>query len=198
MKPTTALVTLAPLLKKPYFTSSEAKNLGIHPSILSHYVKKGYLKRIKRGVYQSTNYNNPSLFQWHDLIQAIHSVKGGVICLISALSIYELTEEIPRKHWIAISHKTSTHPSRSLKIVRYRNIDLGKTSIKLEGITVPIFDPERTIIDAFRLLSREIAIKALRMALSKNGKNKLDIPKLEEYAKELRFNITPYLISLTT
>ncbi len=77
-------------------------------------------------------------------------------------------------------------------------MNLGKTELKLEGILVPIFDRERTIIDAFRLLSPEIAIKALKIALSKGGKNRLDIRKLEEYSKQLRFKITPYLITLTT
>ena len=198
MKPSTTLTTLAPLLKKAYFTAAEARSLGIHPSLLSHYVKTGHLKRITRGVYQSTHYHNPSLFQWHDLIESVHTIKGGVICLISALSIYDLTEEIPRKHWIAIPHRTSIQAGSMVKIVRYRNIDLGKTEIKLEGVLIPIFDRERTIIDSFRLLSHEIAIKALKMALSKSGKNRLDIRKLEEYAKQLRFKITPYLITLTT
>jgi hypothetical protein len=55
-----------------------------------------------------------------------------------------------------------------------------------------------TIIDAFRLLSRETAIKALRAAIAKGGKNRLDFVKLEAYAKELRFDITPYLLSVTT
>ncbi len=197
MKPTTTLTTLAPLLNKPYFTASEARNLGIHPSLLSHYIKTGHLKRISRGVYQSTSYQNSSLFQWHDLIESVHTIRGGVICLISALSIYNLTEEIPRKHWIAIPHGTSIQAGSMVKIVRYRNIHLGKTELKLEGVLIPIFDRERTIIDAFRLLSHEIAIKALKTALSKSGKNKLDIRKLEDYAKQLRFKITPYLISLT-
>lgn len=198
MKSSTTLTTLAPLLKKPYFTASETRSLGINPSILSHYVKTGHLKRISRGIYQSSNYHNPAMFQWRDLIESVHTIKRGVICLISALSIYNLTEEIPRKHWIAIPHETSIKAHSIVKIVRYRNMQLGKTKINLEGIIVPIFDRERTIIDSFRLLSHEIAIKALKMALSKSGKNKLDIPKLEEYAKQLRFKITPYLISLTT
>jgi predicted transcriptional regulator of viral defense system len=198
MKPSTTLTTLAPLLKKPYFTAYDARSLGIHPSLLSHYVKTGHLKRIRRGLYQSANYHNPSLFQWHDLIEAVHTVKGGVICLISALSIYNLTEEIPRKHWIAIPHETSIKTGSMVKIVRYRNMDLGKAEIKLEGILIPIFDRERTIIDAFRVISHEIAIKALKIALTKGGKNKLDIRKLEEYAKQLRFKITPYLITLIT
>lgn len=198
MKPSTSLTTLAPLLKKAYFTASEARSLGIQPSLLSYYVKTGYLKRISRGVYQNANYHNPSLFQWHDLIESLHTIKGGVICLISALSIYDLTEEIPRKHWIAIPHKTSIKADSMVKIVRYRNMHLGKTELKLEGVPIPIFDRERTIIDAFRLLSHEVAIKALKKALSKSGKNKLDIRRLEEYARQLRFKITPYLTSLTT
>lgn len=198
MKPTTALTTLAPLLKKSFFTSKEARDLGVHPSTLSHYVKTGKLKRIRRGLYQRANQRITSFSQWQDLIEVVHSIKGGVICLISALAIYELTEDIPRKHWIAIRNDTSVKTNSMVRIVRYRNMELGKSEIKLEGINIPIFNRERTIIDAFRLLSSEIAIKALKAALSKGGKNRLDLIKLEEYAKELRVHISPYLISIMT
>ena len=85
-----------------------------------------------------------------------------------------------------------------MKICRFRNLELGKIEIELEGASIPIFDRERTIVDAFRLLSREIAIKALKTALAKGGKNRLDLVKLEAYAKMLRFDITPYLLSVTT
>ena len=124
--------------------------------------------------------------------------KGGVVCLISALAIYDLTEEIPRKHWIAIPHGTSVKASRKQKIVRYRNMELGKTEMNLEGTIVPIFDRERTIIDAFRLLSRETAIKALKAAIVQSGKNQTRSDQAGTYAKKLRFNITPYLLSVTT
>jgi hypothetical protein len=76
-------------------------------------------------------------------------------------------------------------------------MDLGKTEIELEGMTLPIFDQERAIIDAFRLLSRETAIKALKAAVVKREKKRLDVVKLETYAKKLRFDITPYLLSLS-
>lgn len=198
MRPTACLQVLASLLKKPFFTADEAKKLGVHPSVLGHYVKTGRLKRMRRGVYQCINYRNPSTFRYSDLIEAVYSVKGGVICLISALAIYNLTDEIPRKHWIAIRHGTSVKATRLLKIVRYRNMELGKTQINLEDVIVPIFDRERTVIDAFRLLSREIAIKSLKAAIIQSGKNKLDLIKLEAYAKKLRFDITPYLLSVTT
>lgn len=123
---------------------------------------------------------------------------GGVICLISALAIFEITDEIPRQHWIAVSHGTSIDRGPNVKIMRFRNMDLGKTKIDLAGIRVSIFDPERTIIDAFRLLSRETAIKALKMGLSDKGNSRLDLRKLQAYAKKLRFNIAPYLLTATT
>ena len=121
-------------------------------------------------MYQGVQYKNPSAFRFEDLIEAAYSVKEGVVCLISALAVYELTEEIPRQHWIAIRHDTSVKSKRGIKILRYRNIALGKTEIVLEGVKIPIFDRERTIIDAFRLLSRETAIKALKAAITKEGK----------------------------
>ena len=78
------------------------------------------------------------------------------------------------------------------------DIQTGKTMFTLGNETINIFDQERTIIDAFRLLSRETAIKALKAAVSKGGKNRIDFVKLQAYAKKLRFNIAPYLMSIMT
>ncbi len=77
-------------------------------------------------------------FRWEDLIEAVNSLPGGVICLISALAVYEITEEIPRQDWIAVTHKTSIERGETFKIVRFRNMELGKTSIDLNGVNLPI------------------------------------------------------------
>lgn len=198
MRPQTCLQLLTPLLNQPSFTSKEAKMLGIPAAVLSYYVKAGKLKRIRRGVYQAIDYQNSEAFRWGDLIEAVHSINDGVVCLISALAIYDLTEEIPRQHWIGIRHGTSARSSRQIKIVRFRDLDLGRIEIELEGVHIPIFDRERTIVDAFRLLSRETAIKALKFAVAKGGKNRIDLTKLEAYAKKLQIDIAPYLMSITT
>ena len=198
MRPQACLQLLIPLLNQPNFTSKEAKILGVPASVLSHYVKAGKLKRIRRGMYQAIDYQNPDSFRWADLIEAVLSIKGAIVCLISALAVYDLTEEIPRQHWIGIRHGTSARSSRQIKIIRFRDHDLGKIEIDLEGARIPIFDRERTIVDAFRLLSRETAIKALKSAVAQGGKNRIDLVKLEAYAKKLQFDITPYLLSITT
>ena len=198
MRPQACLQILTPLFNQIAFTSKEAKALGVPSAVLGYYVKKGKLKRIRRGVYQAIDYQNPEACRWADLIEAVHSIKGGVVCLISALAIYDLTEEIPRQHWIGIRHGTSARTHRQIKIIRFRDINLGKIKIQIEGTYIPIFDRERTIIDAFRFLSRETAIKALKSAVAQGGKKRIDLIKLEVYAKKLQFDISPYLMSVTT
>lgn len=198
MRSPIALKKLSHLLDRPLFTSKEAREMGVSTSTLDHYVRRGLLRRISRGIYQKRGYRNRKAFKWGDLIEAYYSVRHGVICLVSALAVYDLTEEIPRQHWIAISHQTSVQSKHGLKVVRFRNMQLGKIEFELDGVKIAIFDRERTLVDAFRLLSLETAIKALKTALSKGGKNRIDLIKLQAYAKRLRVNLSPYLMSMTT
>lgn len=199
MEKPTSLTTIYQLLTRPSFTAAEAKKLGVSTAHIAYYVKKGQIRRLGHGIYQGADYKGPpENFRWEDLIEVANSVPGGVICLISALAVYDITDEIPRQHWVAVSHGTSIERGSNVKIVRFRDMALGKTTVDLGGVRVPIFDRERTIIDAFRLLSRETAIKALKMGLSPKGASRLDLRKLQAYAKKLRFNIAPYLITATT
>ncbi len=190
---------ISSLTSLPYFTAKQAKQYGISSAQLAYYVKKDEIKRLGRGVYKGNNYLYPSEhFQWEDLIDTVNSIPGGTVCLISALSLYDITEQIPRQHWIAVSHKTSIKERKHTKIVRLRNMEIGKTTFSFGEIQIPIFDRERTIIDAFRMLSKETAIKALKMALKATGKDRINLIKLQDYAKKLRFNISPYLLTVTT
>jgi predicted transcriptional regulator of viral defense system len=193
------MTMIRPLLARPFFTAEEVQKFGISAAHLGYYIRKGMIKRLGRGIYQSADYQGfPENFRWEDLVEAVNSIPNGVICLISALAIYDITEEIPREHWIAVSHNTSIYRGEKVRILRLRNMELGKTIMNLGGVYVPIFDRERTIIDSFRLLSRETAIKALKKALSHKGSGRLNLKKLQAYAKNLRFNIDPYLITVTT
>jgi predicted transcriptional regulator of viral defense system len=197
MKPKNALNKLKPLLHASSFTSEEARLRGVSSSTLAYYVKQNELIRIGHGIYRGTNAPVGDDFRWEDLIEAMQRVKEGVICLTSALSLYHLTEEMPSQHWIAIRNETVHRAMPSTKVVRMRNLTLGKTSVKVGNVTLPIFDRERTIVDAFRYLGRETALKALKIALTKRGSEKVDIEKIRQYAKKLRIKIEPFLIAMT-
>lgn len=198
MKPQSALRALGALLKVSSFTSKEAGVHGVTAATLSHYVKIGALERLARGVYRHKSAPTVNDLRWEDLVGAVQTVKEGVICLISALALYEVTEEIPREYWIAIKHGTSHKKAPLVRLIRMRDLSLGKTTFMIDGIKVPIFNLERTIVDAFRLLDKETAIKALKMAMKRKGSEKLNLRKLEDYAGKLKVNISPYILSVTT
>lgn len=190
MKINTKLSKIETLLKKPIFTSKEANELGVSSSLLCYYVQKDIIHRLNKGLYQGTSVKKEFDFKWEDLIFTVKSISQGVICLVSALAIYELTDEIPRKHWIVVPHNT-TKPKRTNTIIkRMRDVSTGLAKWKVDGESIPIFDKERTIIDAFRFLSKEIALKALQIGLREKH---IDSQKLQRYAKKLRVDLTPYL-----
>lgn len=198
MRTSKSLPKLKSLLKKAIFTSKEARGRGVHPSALIYLAKTGQIQRIRRGVYRGAKAPAVPGFQWSDLVESVISIPKGVICLVSALAIYDLTDEVPRAHWIAVNHNSKVRAPKLIRIVRYRNTALGKTEINLDGVQVPIYDRERTIIDSFRQLSRETAIKALKRALAAKKSDRIDLKKLQFYAKKLRVPITPYLMTVTT
>ena len=136
-------------------------------------------------------------FKYEDLILSAKSIPAGIVCLVSALSVYDLTDEIPREHWIAIPHQDKAPKRSGVKVVRMRNINIGQTEMKIGNQTIKIFNRERTILDAFRYLGKELAVKTLKSALAKKGKEKIDIEKIRKYARVLRVNIDSYIIAVT-
>ena len=78
------------------------------------------------------------------------------------------------------------------------DIQTGKTMFTLGNETINIFDQERTIIDAFRYLSKEVAIKALKEAVKSKKKIKFDMKKFQQYAKKFNLNLDSYILMVTT
>ncbi|MBS0629687.1 MAG: type IV toxin-antitoxin system AbiEi family antitoxin domain-containing protein [Verrucomicrobia bacterium] len=191
------LKKLEAFVTSPLFTSAEAEKQGVPRHALAYLVKKGTLERIYPGAYRFSQYEPEVDFQWENLALIASSIPDGVICLISALCYYELTDQIMREVWIAVPHESYPPKRPNTRIIRMRNIKLGRIEVALGEYTVHIFDRERTIVDAFRYLSKEIAIKAIQRYFQ-STKYKPEPKKLGAYAKALRVNITPYILSYTT
>lgn len=185
------------LVKKPQFSVREAEKIGVPRHALAYFCEAGVLKRISRGIYRLRSYEPDVEVAWERLVVNASTIPQGVICLISALSYYDLTDEIPRENWIAIPHSLRAPKRKGVRIVRMRNTELGKKEIMIGEYQVKIFDRERCIIDAFRYLSIEVAVKALR-SYTLDPKHKCSFSKLSKYARILRVNIQPYIITLTT
>lgn len=198
MKTSRYKTLLESLFKKAIFSASDARKLGIPSRLLSYYCQKGVLQRISRGIYRVVEVSTGIDWNLEDLVLTAASIPHGVICLISALYYYNLTDQIMREYWVAIPNADRSPKRPHIRVVRMRNITLGKVRVKIGKYEVSIFDRERTIVDAFRYLSHEIAIKALQAYLKSSKDHKPDLVKLAKYAKILRINITSYIIALTT
>ncbi len=185
------------LKKKPYFTVKEAEDAGLSQRMLSYYVKKGTIERLEHGLYRYKDSSAEVDINWYDLAIATKSVKNGIICLTSALVYYGLSDDFLNEYWIAIPQTRNRKSNDKFRFVRMRDTELGVKKIKLSGIEVQVFDPERTIIDSFRLLDLELAIKALKAYLG-GSKVKPNLKKLKEYSKKLRQDISPYIETIIT
>jgi len=78
----------------------------------------------------------------------------GIICLTSAVSFHGLTDQLPRKVWIAsgVSNWSPEPSSRSPRIVRMPNALLGDgvETHTIEGVRVKMFSITRTTADCVR------------------------------------------------
>ncbi len=189
--------SLKALSKKAVFSSAEGRKAGIPPRMLAYFYAKGQIERVSRGMYKIKNIDFDSEFEWEDLAVTALSIPNGVICLISALCYYGLTNEIMREFWIAIPHATTSPARENAHIIRMRNLSFGQSTIKIGSQKLKIFDRERTVVDAFRYLDKETALKALQAYLKISKDRKPDIDKLLRYAKKLRVDLTPYISAFT-
>ena len=78
---------------------SEILKAGFHSDTLKDLEKEAKIEKIARGLYRISNYT----FGSHpDLVLVSFQVPKGIVCLVSALSFYEVTNEIPKYVDIAI------------------------------------------------------------------------------------------------
>ena len=190
-------VSIEKLLKKPLISSQDLRDNDHHPSLLSYYVNKGLLEKVGRGLYRNTQIPLDINVQWEGLAYTVLSIPKGVVTGISALDIYSITEEIPRQYWIAVPHNTTIGKRANTRIIKHRNHKIGISRISIGDIKIPIYDLERTLVDAFKLLSIETAIKALKSAFN-HPDHKPNIPKIQEYSNKLRTPMREYILMVTT
>jgi len=142
---------------------------GFHPDSLIALERAGKVEKIARGLYRVTNYTPGS---HPDLVVASLQASRGVICLLSALSFYEATSEIPKHVDLAIPQ--GTHANRikypPVKFYRFASKawEAGIEEQKIEGHKIRVYSLAKTIADCFKFRNKigmDIARDALRVAI---------------------------------
>jgi len=176
--------------------TSDAIRAGIHPAILYAMRNSGLLVQISRGVYRladSSAFSNP------DLITVVTRIPNGVICLTTALSIHEITTQVPHVVHVALP-KGSEEPRLDyppVQVYRFsgKSFTEGIEIITIDGIQIQIFNIEKTLADCFKFRNKigfDSAIEALRLY---HERGRLKVDDVIRYASICRVEkiMRPYL-----
>lgn len=174
--------------EKCSFTTRQAIDVGVSSRMLTHFAKRGELERVGRGLYIFPDFDANDDFQFHQTALIAKSIKDSVICVISALSYWGLTDELEREHWLAIPNNHPTPKSiNNAKFIRPRDLKTGVIKKIIAEQEVKITNPERSICEAFKYLSEESAISSLRAYMDQD-QSKVDLMRLLDTASKLKAN----------
>jgi predicted transcriptional regulator of viral defense system len=160
---------------------------GIHRRDIKKIKGEGWIIRVKRGLYRLSEIPLVSNQGYIDLARA---VPEGVICLLSALSYYELTTFNPSVISMALCRGRRRpkieYPPVEFYYFSKKQFKAGVNEIKIKAHKISIYCPEKTICDCFRYRSKlglDIAKEGLSEYLKRKGCN---LESLFEYAEICR------------
>ena len=178
----------------------EAIAAGIHPRTLYAMRDAAAIEQEGRGLFRLAGL--PPLSD-PDLVIVAKRVPAAVVCLISALALHELTSQIPHAVQIALRLGARTpqieHPP--IEVFRFSpdSLDAGVEERQIDGTSVRVFGPEKTLADVFKFRNRiglEVALEALRN-YARGRRRRFD--RILEFARKCRVEnvMRPYLEALS-
>ncbi len=154
--------------------TSKAIQLGVHPRTLYALRDAGEIEQLGRGLYRLSA--APPLSS-PDLIPIALRLPRAIVCLISALAYHRLTTQVP--HAVDIALPSHAHVPKvdgiPLRVFWYPepSFRAGVEVVAIDGISVKIYSPEKTIADCFKYRNKiglDLAIEALRAYRERKSK----------------------------
>ena len=153
--------------------TSEVIGLGIHPRTLYAMRDAGVLEQLGRGLYRLADL--PPL-EHPDLVSVALRVPTGVLCLLSALSLHDLTSQIPHEVYLALRRGAERprlgHPPVRPFWFTGRAFSEGVETHTLDGIEVRVYGAAKSVADCFKYRNKlgiDVAVEALRLYLRRRG-----------------------------
>lgn len=166
------------LLKAADLTAS-----GLSFKQIRRLVACGDLEKLGKGIYRLPGQ------PYDERLEITHRIPAGVFCLYSACFLHELSDFVPSEQHLAVPKKSRYvlpgYPPVKLYYWEEMPYQLGIMDYPLEGGSIRVYDPEKTVCDLFRLRAKtgEVAKEALKNYLLRPERN---LAKLHEYARRLR------------
>ncbi len=178
------------------------KDLACHclsPVYLHRLCARGLLTQTARGLYTAAEHEPTA---HHTIAGVCKRVPRGVICLLTALRFHGIGTQNPADVWLAVDRKAQ-RPSLAglpVRVVRFSGAALreGVEKHVIEGVTVRMTNPAKTVADCFKYRNKTglgVALEALREG---RRSRKVKADDLWRYAKVCRVSnvMRPYMESL--
>ena len=169
---------------------------GMHPETLRRLCSKGVLLKSGRGTYRLAEADASE----HITLAAVAKrVPRAVICLLSALRFHNIGTQNPPDVWIALKQRTAPPREKDLplRVVWFADTSYatGVETHTLEGVTVRITNPAKTVADCFKYRNKiglDVALEALKDGMRKR---KCSTAELWKQARVCRVTnvMRPYL-----
>jgi predicted transcriptional regulator of viral defense system len=185
----------------PIIRARELREAGIAAQTISRAVEAGEIERISRGLYQRTD---AELDTHQALAEVAKRIPKGVIAMLSALAFHGLTDQMPRRIWVAIGKSdwspVPAYPPTRIIRLSDKYLRQGIEHHEITGVRVPIYSISKTIADLFRnprLVDRSVAIEGLRSAIEQSKARPSEIAEAAK-AGGVWNTLRPYLEALTS
>ncbi|WP_181134837.1 MULTISPECIES: hypothetical protein [unclassified Rathayibacter] len=148
--------------------------LGLTRHGLDRLIESGEFERIGPGLFLRAGLADDTTAAW---IAVAAKKPDATLCLLTALSLHELTDEIPARSDIAIPRGTQPVTVHHAPITWHRfdtdTFGIGRGEHALPGgLSIGLYSAERTLIDLFRLRhawGSDLALGALKLWLRERG-----------------------------
>lgn len=185
---------------KPIIRAQELRNAGIAGSTIQRALNDGEIVRIARGLYQDPQ---GEIDSEQTLAEVAKRIPKGIIAMVSALAYHGLTDQLPRKTWVAIGvrHWSPVSDYPPVRIVRFADkyLHQGVERHIISGVDVPVYSVAKTLADVFRngrLVDRSVAVEGLREALDQRKATPAQLADAARAGGAWRM-MRPYLEALT-
>jgi predicted transcriptional regulator of viral defense system len=179
-----------------YARTKILKTSGIHSRQISCAIKEGVIIQIKRGMFKLAS------FPWDHNSSFVEISKvspQSVICLLSALSYYDLSTVNPEEVYIAFPARSYIiridRPPTRIFYFSGKLFTEGITNIKSKTGEFKIYSREKTVCDVFRFRNRlgeDVAIEGLRNYLRSKQCNINELLRVA-YVCRVKSIMTPYI-----
>jgi predicted transcriptional regulator of viral defense system len=145
---------------------AKAVQVGIHRNTLYAMRDAGVIEQLSRGLFRLAE--TPPLAN-PDLVAVARRVPRGVVCLISALALHDLTTQIPHEVWLAVPR--NSEPPRldypPIRVFRYANqaFAAGVEKRDMDDTEIRVYSREKTLADCFKFRNKiglDTAVEALK------------------------------------